>query len=237
MNEIIEVIPAIDIKDGACVRLKQGDFKQKKIYSKDPVEVAQYWEEKGAKRIHVVDLDGAQNGQTVNFTLIKELVQSLSIPVQVGGGIRNLATIERYFNIGVDRIILGTTALENQEIVKKALNLHGADKIVVGVDIRGNKVAVKGWTETAETTVNILLQEMINLGVRNFILTDIKRDGMLSGPNISLFKEFNQRKINLIASGGITTAGDLERLADIGVKSAIVGKVLYEDIINIEEVF
>ena len=225
----MDIIPAIDIKEGRCVRLKQGDFNKEEVYGNDPVEMALYWQEKGVNRIHVVDLDGAKEGHTINFSLISEIVSALKIPVQVGGGIRTFDTIEKYLESGVDRVILGTVALKKPEILKKALKVYGPDRVLVGVDVKQGKVAVEGWIETTEETAYDTINKLKEIGVKTFIYTDISRDGMLSGPNLSGIKELAQLNgVNLIASGGISSNEDIKKLKEIGINSAIVGKALYK---------
>ena len=225
----MDIIPAIDIKEGRCVRLKQGDFNKEEVYGNDPVEMALYWQEKGVNRIHVVDLDGAKEGHTINFSLISEIVSALKIPVQVGGGIRTIDTIKKYLESGVDRVILGTVALKKPGILKKALKVYGPDRVLVGVDVKQGKVAVEGWIETTEETAYDTINKLKEIGVKTFIYTDISRDGMLSGPNLTGIKELAQLNgVNLIASGGISSNNDIKKLKEIGINSAIVGKALYK---------
>ncbi|MFW6006767.1 MAG: 1-(5-phosphoribosyl)-5-[(5-phosphoribosylamino)methylideneamino]imidazole-4-carboxamide isomerase [Halanaerobiales bacterium] len=225
----MEVIPAIDIKNGKCVRLVQGDFNQEKIYSQKPVEMALYWQEKGARRIHIVDLDGAREGKPRNLSLINDLVKSIEIPVQLGGGIRSLEIMQNYLNQGIDRVIVGTLALKKPDLVKKAVKILGQDKIVVGVDAKKGKVAVEGWQETSEKMVKDVVLNLKKGGINTFIYTDISRDGMLSGPDIEGLKELlNIKGIEIIASGGIASREDIFKLEKIGIKQAIVGKALYD---------
>lgn len=225
----MEVIPAIDIKEGQCVRLIQGDFNREKVYSKDPVEMALNWQNLGASRIHIIDLDGAKAGEPCNLSLIEDITQALEIPIQLGGGIRSLEIIKKYLNIGVDRVILGTIALKKPEVVAQAVSTLGAEKIVVGVDARDGKVAVEGWLETSDNQVEEVIKDLKVRGVKTFIYTDISRDGMLSGPDVAGLKKLLKIKdIEVIASGGISSSKDLDKLEKIGIEKAIVGKALYD---------
>lgn len=224
----MEIIPAIDIINGRCVRLVQGRFDQEEVFSDQPLEMARHWQQQGAQRLHVVDLDGAREGSPVNDNLIKEIISVLSIPVQVGGGIREDLIIEDYLGAGADRVILGTAALNKPSMLKKAIEIFGPDRIVVGIDAREGKAAIKGWQETTEWDVNELITDLWKTGVRIIIYTDIKRDGMLSGPDLSGLQQLLQLKgMEIIASGGISSRADLDSLDEIGIKSAIVGKALY----------
>ncbi|MFW6278793.1 MAG: 1-(5-phosphoribosyl)-5-[(5-phosphoribosylamino)methylideneamino]imidazole-4-carboxamide isomerase [Bacillota bacterium] len=224
----MEVIPAVDIQDGKCVRLLQGDFDREVVYGENPVEMAEHWAEQGAKRLHVVDLDGARTGQPCNLDLIEGIASRLEIPVQLGGGIRNLDTIKKYLDVGIDRVILGTVALENPELVAQAVKLYGTEKIVVGVDAREGKVAVEGWQETSEKKVEEVITSLKEKGVTTFIYTDIGRDGMLEGPDVSGLQDLLQIEgIEVIASGGISSREDIDKLTEIGIEKGIVGKALY----------
>lgn len=224
----MEVIPAIDLKNGRCVRLIQGDFEQETVFSKDPLQMASYWQDKGAERLHLVDLDGARDGKPRNLELIKDIVASLQIPVQLGGGIRSMEIIELYLETGIERVILGTAALENPDLVEMAVKRFGNEKIVVGVDAKAGKVAVKGWQETSQKDVETLIKEMKELGIKTFIYTDISRDGMLTGPDLEGLANLNKIPgIDVIASGGVSSEENLKSLSEIGISSAIVGKAFY----------
>ena len=224
----MEIIPAIDLKDGRCVRLVRGDYDQETVYSQEPARMARFWQEQGAERLHLVDLDGAKDGKPINLEIIKEIISVLEIPIQLGGGIRSLETIDYYLSAGIERVILGTIALREPVVVKEALERYGAERIVVGVDARDGQVAVQGWLETSNRTVDEMIQEMKEMGVRTFIYTDISKDGTLQGPDLEGLQRYNQIPgIELIASGGVSSYADLEELAGIGIKSVIVGKALY----------
>ncbi len=231
----MQVIPAVDIKNGRCVRLEQGDFSKEKVYYNNPLETALYWQKKGAKMLHVVDLDGAKDGRPQNISLIKDIIKKLDIPVQIGGGIRNIEVIGEYLNTGAFRIIIGTLALEKPEVVNRLVSKFGADKIVAGVDARDNRVAVRGWLETSEKEVEDVIIDLKNRGIKTFIYTDISRDGMLTGPDIKGLKRLKELSgVEIVASGGITTKEHLQRLQDIGINYAIVGKALYTKKLNYE---
>lgn len=229
------IYPAIDIKDGKCVMLSQGEFDREKIYYEDPRQVAKMWEKKGAQILHIIDLDGALVGRAKNLSIIEGIIGAIDIPIQLGGGIRDLRALDNLINIGVDRVILGTKALENREDLKRAVDNYG-DRIVVAIDARDGYVAIKGWTQTSQIPALDFALEMEDVGVETIIYTDIARDGMLRGPNFEAIEQMKRHvNINLIASGGVSTVGDVERLRQIGVEGAIIGKALYEGKINLED--
>lgn len=229
------IIPAIDLRDGKCVRLTQGQFDQEIIYGDNPVEVAKQWEWQGAKFLHLVDLDAALVGTSQNGEVIKEIVDAIDIPVQVGGGIRTLGNIEDMFEIGVDRVILGTSALTEKEFLIEALEKY-QEKIVVSIDAKDGLVALKGWTEVSNVKALDFAKELEEMGIKTIIYTDIAKDGMLLGPN---FKELQVLKDNLsldiIASGGISSTENLLKLKELDVAGAIIGKALYTGDIQLED--
>ncbi len=229
------LIPAIDIKSGRCVRLVQGALNDETVYSEDPLEMALRWEGEGAQRLHLVDLDGAVAGRPVHIKIVEKIVKSLKIPVQIGGGIRARDHVERYLMVGTAAVILGTVALKDPDLLEECCRTF-PKKIFVGIDSRKGKVAVQGWTEQREETVSQLAVQMEAVGVASLILTDIEKDGMLEGPNFSLMEAVaGAVKIPLVASGGVTTIEQIERLSKIpGVQSAIVGKALYEGRITLK---
>lgn len=224
----MDIIPAIDIKDGACVRLSQGEFDRSTTYAEDPVAVAKKWDASAPARIHVVDLDGALHGEPRNRGLIAGIVKVVKAKVQIGGGIRDLATVRAYLELGIDRVILGTAALENPDMLAEACKAHPG-QIVVGIDARDGKVAVRGWAETSGTTAVELAKRLAGIGVAAIVYTDISRDGMLSGPNIAATREMAVKSpVPIIASGGISSLEDLRNLAALpNLSGAIVGKALY----------
>jgi phosphoribosylformimino-5-aminoimidazole carboxamide ribotide isomerase len=221
------ILPAIDIKDGRCVRLYQGDYTQITTYDPDPVCVAQRWQEAGASWLHVVDLDGAAQGQPVNLEIIKRLRATITLHIEVGGGMRTLAHIEQILNLGIDRIILGTVALTDQTLLQDAV-AHWSERIVVGLDARNGWVAISGWRETSRVLATTLATELSAIGIQRFIYTDIARDGTLSGPNLPALQEMLRAMPRpLIASGGVSSLADLQALAALGVEGAIIGKAIY----------
>jgi phosphoribosylformimino-5-aminoimidazole carboxamide ribotide isomerase len=224
------VIPAIDVKDGRCVRLRQGDMDAETVYSTDVPSMARRWEEAGAGLIHLVDLNGAVEGEPKNFPQIEAVMKAVRAEVQVGGGIRNLATVRRYLEAGVSRVVLGTAALTDRKFLDEACR-EFPRRILLGLDARDGKVAVKGWTSVSETAATDLLKEVSEYPIGAVIYTDISRDGMLSGPNLAALKEVVAHAVfPVIASGGIAHIEDLKAVKSLGpqVVGAIVGKALYD---------
>lgn len=230
--------PAIDLINGKAVRLYQGDYNRLVEYG-DGIEVAGKWQRRGAKYLHIVDLEGAKTGEPKQTQIIKQILATVKIPIQVGGGIRNIDAINHYLEMGVSRIILGTAALENKDLLKKAIDMN-REAIAVGLDARNGYVATHGWLKDSQVSAIELGKEMAEYGVRTFIYTDIARDGTLTGPNIQGTKLFaEQTKAKVIASGGISTVSDIEDLRGIekdGVIGAVVGKALYNGNIKLEDI-
>ena len=232
----MRLYPAIDIKDGKCVRLRQGDFDLVTVYKDDPLEAAREWKEKGASCIHVVDLDGARSGESPNLKIIGEIAEQTGLFIQTGGGIRSVEAIRARLDAGVSRVIIGTRAVKEPEFVRRAIETFGADKIVVGLDAHEEYAAVAGWEEDSDRTILDLARDFEQMGVKTIIYTDISRDGMLSGPNIMYTEKLiNETNIDIIASGGIGSPLDLELLAEIGAAGAILGKSLYEGRIDLKD--
>lgn len=232
----MKLFPAIDIKDGKCVRLKQGLFSEVTVYCEEPYKVAKYFEECGADYIHLVDLDGSLKGRSVNANTIRKIVENVSIPVELGGGIRTIDNIRETLELGVDRVIIGTKAVENPEFIKEAVELFGAEKIVVGVDAKNGLVATDGWEKVSKYTAIELCNMMKELGVTTIIYTDIARDGMLMGPNVAQTKKLSDETgLNIVASGGMSCMEDLENLANENIYGAIIGKAIYEGKIVLPE--
>lgn len=222
------LLPAIDIRNGNCVRLKQGDYAQEKIYHESPVTVAMEWEKQGAEYLHIVDLDGAKTGTPANQKTVQSITQQTSIPVQIGGGIRSMETIESYINLGVSRIIIGTAAIHQWSFLQQALERFGS-KIAVSIDARNGYAATNGWLETSEVRAINFIKKLENIGVATIIYTDILKDGMLSGPNFAELEAIQSAtSIQVIASGGVTTPQDVERLSSFGLYGSIIGKALYD---------
>lgn len=231
----MEIIPAIDIKEGRCVRLYQGDFAQSTVYADDPLEVAKRWVGLGATRLHVVDLDGALAGHPVNTDTIIGIVRSVPIPVQLGGGLRTEAAAHSAIALGVSRVILGTAAVEDPEMVARLASRFG-DAIVVGIDAKDGMVKTAGWTEEVPLRATDLAERMASDGVKRIIYTDISRDGTLTEPNFSATGALIRSGGSaIIASGGICTIEHLTRLAEIGVEGAVVGKALYTGVLDLQE--
>jgi len=230
------IFPAVDIKDGRCVRLVQGKKDEVTIYSQDPAGMAREWERQGAEWVHVVDLDGAFSGVPRNREIIKNMVQSLSIPLQLGGGIRDLMVASGYLELGVSRIIIGTSALDNRRLVTSLLEEFGPERIIVGIDARDGLVAIRGWEDVTTVKALDLALEMKVLGVKRIVYTDISRDGVLQGPNIPAIQAMSEGAgLAVIASGGVSTIDDIASLREIpGVEGAIVGKALYEGRLTLE---
>ena len=231
----MEIIPAIDLRGGRCVRLYQGDFQQETVFSDDPSQVAARWHALGAPRIHVVDLDGAKAGRPANIDAIRAIAGAVPIPIELGGGIRDIATIEAALGWGVERVILGTVAVQNPALVTEACKLYG-ERIIVGVDARNGKVAVNGWLETTSQDAADLVAQMATAGVQRFIYTDIGQDATLQGPNMqSLGSVLAATTRPVIASGGGGTIDHLLRLTEAGVEGVIVGQALYTGAVDLAE--
>ena len=232
------LLPAIDIIDGQCVRLYQGDYSQATTYATDSVEVARRWQDAGASWLHVVDLDGAKVGQPVNAGLITRLCQETQLHIEVGGGLRTLEHIASTLAMGVERVILGTAALTDRELLAQALQRWG-EHIVVGIDARDGMVAIRGWRETSSVQATDLAVELSAAGVRTIIYTDIARDGAMQGPNLAalrtMLSALQGSGTTLIASGGVSSLADLQRLAELDIAGAIIGKALYTGAIDLEE--
>ncbi|MDJ0773618.1 MAG: 1-(5-phosphoribosyl)-5-[(5-phosphoribosylamino)methylideneamino]imidazole-4-carboxamide isomerase [Mastigocoleus sp. MO_167.B18] len=234
----MDVIPAIDLLDGRCVRLYQGDYDKSQVFNENPVDVAKQWVEQGATILHVVDLDGAKAGSVVNQSVIEAIAGAVSVPIQLGGGLRNRDTVEQVFNLGVQRAILGTIAVEQPQLVRELCQAFPG-KIAIGIDARNGKVATRGWLETSEVLATELAVQMEELGASAIIYTDIQRDGTLSGPNFDALRELAAAiKIPIIASGGVSSITDLLSLLALeqyGVNGAIVGRALYTGDISLLE--
>ncbi len=229
-------IPAIDLKEGKCVRLRQGVMADSTIYSDRPGEMAKRWEDNGAELLHVVDLDGAFAGKPQNLKSIREIVKSISIPVEVGGGIRTMETVDALIEAGVARIIIGTKAIEDPSFVKEAAEKY-PENIVVGIDAKDGLVAVRGWAEVTKKNALELAKAMSKFGIADIIYTDIKRDGMLQGPNLEATRMMaEQAGVPVIASGGVSNLKDIKDLCKIkGLKGVITGKALYDGTLNLRE--
>jgi phosphoribosylformimino-5-aminoimidazole carboxamide ribotide isomerase len=233
----MEIIPAIDLRNGKCVRLYQGDYGKETIFSSKPVEVALRWQSEGARRLHLIDLDGAAKGELCNLEAIEDIIAAIDIPIQVGGGIRSLETIEKLLDVGVGRTILGTVAVEKPELVEAACRKFD-EQIIVSIDARDRLVATRGWLQKSQVAASELAEQMVNLGVKRFIYTDISRDGTLTSPNFEAVAELlSQVSVPIIAAGGISSVYHLTRIAELGVEGAIVGKAIYTGDIKLADAF
>jgi len=230
------IYPAIDMLGGKCVRLTQGDYDKSTVYGDRPADMAKKWESLGATFIHTVDLDGARAGKPVNTDAIKEILKEINVPIQTGGGIRTLEDIENLLNLGVKRVILGTSAVKNKQLVVDSVKKYG-ERIAVGIDARDNKVAISGWEQLSDFTAVEFAKMMESIGVKTIIYTDISTDGMLTGPNLKAMEEMSRAVgIDVIASGGVGCADDVRRLAETGVAGVIIGKALYTNKLKLEDV-
>ena len=232
----MQLYPAIDMKNGQCVRLRQGAFKDITIYSDAPEKVAAHWQEKGASFLHLVDLDGALAGYSVNEEVIRRIADTVSIPIEIGGGIRPKEAVERMLDLGVRRVIIGTKAAEHPEFLRDMVRTFGEEAIVAGVDAKDGMVAVEGWEKVSSLTASDLCLTMKEYGVRHIVYTDISRDGMLSGPNVEATRKLTEETgLDIIASGGVSCMEDLKCLHEAGIRGAIIGKALYENRIDLAE--
>lgn len=233
------IIPALDLKDGKCVRLLRGEKHRQTVYSDDPVEMALNWESEGAQYLHLIDLDGAFQGEPQNIEIIKEIVHKIHIPIELGGGIRDMGCIVRMLSLGLNRIILGTAAISDPDLVNRAIERFGPGKIVVGIDAKQEMVAVKGWEELSETSALELALRMKRTGIERIIYTDISRDGTMIGPNTEATKRLAQESgLKVILSGGICCGEDIIGVAGLerfGIEGVIVGKALYEGKVNLKK--
>ena len=229
------IFPAIDLYEGQAVRLFKGDYAQKTVYSDDPTSVALDFVRCGAKQAHIVDLEGAKFGSTPNFDLICRIKKESGLFCEVGGGIRDVGTVEKYINAGIDRVIIGTAAVTDGEFLKEVAYKYG-DKIAVGIDIKDGCVAIKGWTESSGIDAFEFCEKMQNLGVGTVICTDISKDGAMKGTNRELYRELSKKfSMNIIASGGVSSIDDVKALCDIGVYGAIIGKAYYSGAVSLAD--
>lgn len=229
------ILPAIDLKGGKCVRLYKGDFNKTEVVAESALDTALSFKEAGAEFIHMVDLDGALKGTGVNYEIVSEIVKKVDVPVELGGGIRDMETIDFLINIGLSRVILGTAALNNPELVKTAVEKYG-DKIAVGIDAKDGLVAVDGWINVSKVNYIDFAKEMEKIGVKTIIFTDISKDGTLQGPNLEQLGEIqNSVSCDIVASGGIKDLEDLKNINKMGIYGAITGKAIYSGNINLKE--
>lgn len=231
----MKLFPAIDLYDGKAVRLYKGDYNNMTVYSENPIEIARDFESKGMKYIHIVDLQGAKDGATPNINIVKQIANETGLFCEVGGGIRDMKTVEAYLGSGIDRVILGTAAVNNPEFLQQAVKQYG-EKIAVGVDIKDGFVAIKGWMEKSQYTCFDFCEKMEKLGVKTLICTDISKDGAMKGTNRELYKQLSQRfSIDITASGGVSSIDDIKALRELDIYGAIIGKAYYIGAIDLKE--
>ncbi|MBQ1229723.1 MAG: 1-(5-phosphoribosyl)-5-[Clostridia bacterium] len=229
------LFPAIDLYEGKAVRLLKGDYANMTVYSDRPLEIARDFEAAGAKYIHMVDLEGARDGSTPNLLTVAEVAEKTDLFVEIGGGIRNMETVERYFSVGVDRVILGTAAVTDERFLKEALDRYG-ERIAVGVDIKDGAVAIRGWTESSGVDAFAFCEKMQKMGVRTLICTDISKDGAMMGTNRELYRMLSERfSLQIVASGGVSDIDDVTALSDLGLYGAIIGKAYYTGAIDLRQ--
>lgn len=229
------IFPAIDLYDKKAVRLLKGDYAKMTVYSDKPWEIAEDFQNKGAKSIHIVDLEGAKDGTTPNIDTVGKIIDSCDLFVEIGGGIRSMEVVDKYISIGADRVILGTAAVTDEEFLKSAVEKYG-DKIAVGVDIKDGYVAIKGWTEKSQYSCFDFCKKLEAIGVKTLICTDISKDGAMQGTNHELYKELSERfSMQITASGGVSAIDDVKRLVALGIYGAIIGKAYYTGAIDLRE--
>jgi phosphoribosylformimino-5-aminoimidazole carboxamide ribotide isomerase len=233
----MEIIPAIDLIDGKCVRLTQGDYAQKKIYNENPLEVAKSFEGIGIKRLHLVDLDGAKKGEVINLKVLETIASKTSLVIDFGGGIKKETDIKNVFDAGANIATIGSMAVKNKELFFTWLKKYGANRILLGADVKEEKIAIGGWLETTNISIFDFIKENMAEGITTIFCTDISKDGLLQGPSLELYEKIKQEFTNLqlIASGGVSEYGDLEALEKIGCSGVIVGKAIYEERITMQQ--
>ena len=229
------IFPAIDLYQKKAVRLYKGDYQNMTVYSENPIEIARDFENSGATHIHMVDLQGAKDGTTPNIDIVKQVANETDLFVEIGGGIRDMATVDKYLSSGVDRVILGTAAVTDSDFLKTAVSKYG-DKIAVGADVKDGFIAIKGWLEKSDITLEDFLSNMQSIGVKYIICTDISKDGAMRGTNLQLYKELSQKySMNITASGGVSTLNDVKELRSMNIYGAIIGKAYYIGAINLKD--
>lgn len=234
---MIEIIPAIDIIDGKCVRLTQGDYNQKTVYNEDPVEVAKMFEDAGIKRLHTVDLDGARSSHVVNTRVIERIATHTNLTIDFGGGIKSDEDLRKAFDAGAQMVTIGSVAVKEPELFASWTETYGGDKIILGADVKNGYISISGWLEEGEQKLMDFICHHTKNGIHNVLCTDISRDGMLQGPAIDLYKDImaHYPTLHLIASGGVSCINDIERLNDAGIPAVVFGKAIYEGRINLKE--
>ena len=234
---MMELIPAIDLIDGCCVRLTQGDYTDRKVYEQNPVDMAKMYADCGISRLHVVDLDGAKAKEPCNLRVLERLATETSLDIEWGGGIKSGDALRRAIDAGANRVICGSVAVDNGELFASWLQEYGAEHIILGADIRGRNVATHGWLKETEVTIDSIIEQFLPSGLKQLICTDISKDGMLQGPNFELYVELKEKypTVNTTLSGGISSMADIEKAAELGLHSVIIGKAIYEGRITLNE--
>ena len=229
------LFPAIDLFEKKAVRLYKGDYANMTVYSENPIEIARDFEAKGCTHIHMVDLEGARDGTTPNLSVVEQVARETNLFVEIGGGIRTMETVERYLQAGVSRVILGTAAVRDPGFLRTAVGKYG-DRIAVGADVKDGFIAIKGWLETADVTLEAFLEELEAIGVRHVICTDISKDGAMRGTNLALYRTLSEKfRLDITASGGVSSLEDIRQLREMGVWAAIIGKAYYTGAIDLKE--
>lgn len=226
----MQIIPAIDLIDGKCVRLTQGDYTQKKIYNENPLEVAKMFEDAGLQRLHLVDLDGAKVGKVINWKVLENIASNTNLQIDFGGGVKQKNDVVAILNSGAYMVTIGSIAVKNEELFTEWIEEFGADKFFLGADVKQEKIAIAGWTETTDTDIYSFIQKYVEKNVKNIFCTDVSKDGLLQGPSVELYRNILDKfpDILLVASGGVAVKEDLQQLKSIGCSGAIVGKAIYE---------
>lgn len=231
----MNIFPAIDLYDKKAVRLYKGDYNEMTVYSENPIEIALDFQSKGAKFIHMVDLEGAKDGTTPNIEIVKKIANETDLFVEIGGGIRSIETLEKYINAGVSRVILGTSAVTDEKFLKEAILKYG-EKVAVGADVKDGYIAIKGWLEKSQYTLDSFFEKMQSLGVKTIICTDISKDGAMRGTNLEMYKALSEKySLDIVASGGVSTIDDVKRLKEMNLYGAIIGKAYYMGAIDLKE--
>ena len=234
---MMELIPAIDLIDGCCVRLTQGDYADRKVYGQNPVDMAKMYADCGVARLHVVDLDGAKAKEPCNLRVLERLANETSLDIEWGGGIKSSDALRSAIDAGANRVICGSVAVDNSELFVSWLQEYGADHIILGADVRGRNVATHGWLKETEVTIDSIIEQFLPFGLKQLICTDISKDGMLQGPNFPLYVELKEKypMVNTTLSGGISSMADIDKAASLGLHSVIIGKAIYEGRITLND--
>lgn len=233
----MEIIPAIDLIDGKCVRLTQGDYNKKKVYNENPLEVARMFEDAGLKRLHLVDLDGAKAGKVINWKVLETICAHTNLQVDFGGGVKQKQDVQKIIELGAFLVTVGSVAVKNEEYFFDWLETFGADKFFLGADVKEEKIAISGWLQTSDIDIYSFINKYVHKGIKNIFCTDVSKDGMMQGPSVYLYKKILNQfpTLHLTASGGVSDISDLQELKQIGCNGAIVGKAIYEDRVSIIE--